>query len=86
MNVQDILREIENRAAPDYGLWTIGITGNPDATKQEYVNQGKEIKDWLEWSADSEDVAQEVEDHFLDEGMKGTEGGNVSAPAFVYIF
>ena len=86
MNTQDMTRAIEDRAAPDFGLWTIGITGNPDTAKQTYINQGRNVQDWLEWPADSEATAREIEDHFLDEGMKGSERGVVVDPAFVYIF
>ena len=86
MNTQDITRVIEDRAAPDFGLWTIGVTGDPKAAKQMYINQGNDVKDWLEWQADSADTARTVEDHFLDEGMKGSEGGHVDATAYVFIF
>ena len=86
MNAQDITRAIDGRAAPDYGLWTIGTTGNPNTVKVTYKNEGEDIQDWLQWPADSEDVARAVKNHFLDEGMKGSEAGDKGDPTYVYIF
>ncbi len=86
MNAQDITQAIEDRAAPDFGLWTIGTTGNPDAAKHTYGEEGNDVQDWLQWPADSEDVARMVKNHFLDEGMKGSEGGDMGNPTYVYIF
>jgi len=86
MNSQDITRAIETRVAPEYGLWTIGITGNPDTRKETYKNNGADVHDWLAWPADSVDIARTVENRFRDEGMKGTEGEDVGNPTYVFIF
>jgi len=86
MNDHDITRAIEDRAAPDFGLWTIGITEDPKATRRSHDDKGEDLKDWLEWPADSKDIARAVRDHFIDEGMKETEGGDAGNPTFVYIF
>jgi len=84
MNAQEITQAIDDRAAPDYGLWRIGITANPSATKQLYKNE--DLKDWSEWQADSQDVARAVASHFLDAGMKESEPGVIGEPTYVYIF
>lgn len=86
MQAQDIIRAIEDRAAPDFGLWMIGTAGNPDTAKQTYKNEGEDTQDWLQWPADSDEIARTVKNHFLDEGMKGSERADTGNPTFVYIF
>lgn len=86
MDVEEITQAIEDRAAPDYGLWRIVITANPNARKQKYKNEDEDTQDWLEWPADSEEVARAIQSHSLDIGEKESEGDDVSRPTFVYIF
>jgi len=66
--------EIEStieRIVTTYPFWTIGITDNPDCCKSENSNP----KHWLQWRADDETIARDVEKYFLDKGMKGAFGG-----------
>ena len=76
---------IENRVnsakTKDYSIWTIGVTDDPNRRKAEHGNP----KYWVQWNADSETAARNVEKHFLGKGMKGGTGGSGKAD-YVYIF
>lgn len=79
--------EIKNAigAKDDYKIYTIGITDDPDRRKSEHENDGKNVKFWKQWEADSETVARNVEKYFLDKGMKGGTGGDTRGK-HVYVF
>ena len=83
MDESEIKRAIGEK--DDYSIWTIGITDDPDRRKSEHENDRKSVKFWRYWKADNETVARNVEKHFLDEGMRGGEGGDTSGN-YVYIF
>ncbi len=80
MTETQIKSEIENIVST-YSSWTIGITDDPERRKGEHGNPSH----WHQWKADSEQIARNVEKHFLDKGMKGATGGGFS-PNYVYIF
>lgn len=65
----------------DYSIWTIGVTDDPIRRKSEHNNP----KHWHQWDADTETAARDVEQYFLDKGMKGGGGGPGGAD-YVYIF
>ena len=82
MSESEIQGEIERvRGSNSYSSWTIGITDDPDRRKGEHGNP----KYWHEWKAHSEQIARNVEAHFLEKGMKGGGGGG-DHPNWVYIF
>lgn len=64
-----------------YSGWTIGITDKPNRRKTEHGNP----EDWHQWRADTARIARNVEEYFLDKGMKGAPGGP-GTPNYVYIF
>jgi len=72
---------IERIAGGGYSAWTIGVTDNPARRRIEHGNPST----WLQWDADTETVARNVERYFLDKGMKGAPGGAGRAD-YVYIF
>ena len=72
---------IERIAGGGYSAWTIGVTDNSARRRIEHGNPNT----WLQWYADTETVARNVERYFLDEGMKGAPGGAGRAD-YVYIF
>ena len=80
--------EIEGRVMSaekkDYSIWTIGVTDNPSRRKEEH-GKDHNVKYWMQWEADSETAARNVEEYFIAKGMKGGEGGKGSAD-YVYIF
>lgn len=64
-----------------YSSWTIGITDDPDQRRSQHGNP----KHWHHWRANTATMARNVEDYFLDKGMKGGPRGGKS-PNYVYIF
>jgi len=89
MNKSDIISEIEGRVnrskKADYTLSTIGISDKPKTRKDKHENDGKEVKYWKDWSTNSEKDGRDIEEYFLDKGMKGDRGDDGSA-SYVYIF
>ena len=82
MNANEIIEAIGDRGH----LWTIGITNDPERRKKEHTQDGKDTKYWEMWKADSKNVAETVESHFIDKGMKGGSGGNVDGVQTVYVY
>jgi len=89
MNKSQIISEIEYKISQskteDYSTWTMGITNTPKIRKDQYNNECKDIKHWKDWSTDNEKDGKDIEEYFLDKGMKGDVGGSGSA-SYVYIF
>jgi len=86
-----IKKRVNDSKTVDYSMWTIGITTEPEERKEQHNNP----KYWVQWEADSLDIAREVENYFLNEyteqksnRMKGGTGGDMSPykTAYVYIF
>jgi len=70
-----------------YSAWRIGLTLDPKERK-EYWNETEKqsVTLWSHWEADSLSVAQDVEAHFINKGMKGGTGGDLSAYKTVYVY
>jgi hypothetical protein len=83
MNSDAIKRAIERHVTPSlpYSVWTVGITNDPERRRGEHGNPSV----WYYWEADSERIAREVEEHFLEKGMNGGGRGGIT-PTYVYIF
>jgi hypothetical protein len=72
-----------------FGLYRIGLTHDLSERKRYWGETKKEgIKYWSDWKADSLSDAQDIERHFINKGMKGGTGGDLSAnkPVYVYVF
>jgi len=80
MNEDEIIKGVE-KIVNYYEIWTIGITDDPDRRKKEHGDP----KNWHQWEADTEEIARNVEKHFIVKGMQGASGGG-DTPNFVYIF
>lgn len=86
MNEDQLKSAIERKkGSTSYSIWTIGITNDPERRKNEHKNEGKDVRYWSHWTADSESIARKVEQHFLGKGMKGGGGGGEN-PRYVYVF
>ena len=85
MKESEIIEAIEKRVmsakTKKYSLWTIGITDGPDRRRTEHGNP----EFWMQWKADTETIARNVEKYFLAKGMKGGPRGG-DHPNYVYIF
>jgi hypothetical protein len=72
------------------GFDRIGLTHDLAERKSYWKDTEKQNVDyWKDWQADSLSDAQEIETYFIQtKGMKGGEGGNLSArkTVFVYVF
>ena len=64
-----------------YSSWTIGVTDDPARRRREHSNPNV----WHHWNADTDQIARNVEAHFVAKGMKGGSGGTGRAD-YVYIF
>jgi hypothetical protein len=86
LNENELKIEIEKqRGQSPYSYWTISITDDTERRKDEHEADGKNVKYWHSWKADSEVIARNVEQRFLDKGMKGGTGGGLHS-MYVYIF
>ena len=70
------------RLVGTYSLWAIGLTDDPERREAEIGNP----MGWRQFDADTEQVAKNVESHFVGKGMEGDTGGRVTRAKYVYIF
>lgn len=71
-----------DRLVATYSLWAIGLTNNPDQRETEIGNP----MGWRQFDADNEQVARNVEAHFVGKGMQGDTGSRDYSAKHVYIF
>jgi hypothetical protein len=70
-----------------FSIWRIGLTHTPDERKTYWKDIEKEhVNYWSQWVADSLSDAQDIESHFINKGMKGGTGGNLSVSRTVYVY
>ena len=81
----EIERKVNTEKKIDYSTWIMGITDTPKIRKDQHDSNGKDVKNWKDWSTDSEKDGRDIEEYFLDKGMNGDTGGRGSA-SYVYIF
>jgi len=81
MSKAALIKAINDVIGTAYSAWTCGITNDPARRKGEHGNPVA----WRDWLASSEEVAREVEKHFLDKGCKGGAGGGDN-PKHIYVF
>lgn len=74
-----IQKQIESAVEGKYAGWRIGITDNPTKRKADLGNP----LHWLQWEADSVEVARRVADHFVNKGMASATGPDPGR--YVYI-
>jgi hypothetical protein len=89
-SAQGIANAIVSRVGTSgFVSWRIGLTHDL-AERKKYWSETKNenVTYWTAWEADSLSSAQQVEAHFINKGMKGGTGGDMSArmTAYVYIF
>jgi len=87
MEKETIIAAIESKVET-YALYRIGLTHDPAKRKKEWEEEGKSVKYWAQWKADSLSDAQAIEALFIEKGMKGGAGGDLSAQktVFAYVF
>ena len=88
MSAQGIANAIVSRVGTtSYSSWRIGLTHDLAERKKHWGGTQKEnITCWTAWEADSLSDAQRVEAHFINKGMNGGTGGDLSARKTVYVY
>ncbi len=67
--------------------WRIGLTHDMAERKKYWKDtENQDVTHWSTWEADSLLDAQAIESHFIDKGMKGGVGGDLSAIYTVYVY
>ena len=67
--------------------WRIGLTHDLAERKKYWRDtENQAVSHWSSWEADSLSDAQAIESHFIDKGMKGGAGGDLSAQKTVYVY
>jgi hypothetical protein len=86
-NKTTIMAAIERKVGDRYSLYRIGLTHDVGERKKYWKETEKENVDcWADWEADSLENAQDIEAHFISNGMKGGTGGDLSSRKTVYVY
>ena len=87
VGTQLIADGIEGFVKGNYAAWRVGITNDVEARSRYWSQTEKQnITTFRYWIADSLDAAQTVEAYFIDKGMQGGTGGDLSARQTVYVY
>ena len=82
-----IIWAIQSKIGPTCSVWRIGLTHDLAERKRYWKDtENQNIAYWSDWTADSLSDAQDIESHFINKGMKGGTGGDLSAYKTVYIY
>lgn len=82
----DIKAAIEKKVST-YSYWRIGLTHDLAERKAYWKDtKNQDVTYWTAWEADSLSDAQDIEAHFIDKGMKGGVGGDLSSRKTVYVY
>ena len=78
---------IQSKVGSSYNLYRIGLTHDLAERKGYWKDTEKEnVTYWVNWTADSLSDAQDIERHFINKGMKGGTGGDLSSRKTVYVY
>jgi hypothetical protein len=80
MKEEEIKAEIEKIVSRP-SVWVIGITNDPKSRKKEHGDPDC----WRQWKADKVTIARNIEQYFLEKGMKADPNESKS-PKYIYIF
>jgi len=72
---------IEGIVKGNYQAWTIGVTDKPEDKKKERGN----TRDWYVWEANSEEIACDMEEFFIQKGCKRVVGKHCSG-TYIFIY
>lgn len=87
MKKEDIIKDFEEYVGNDnYSDWYIGITNDIDRRLFGEHAVDEKLDRWIHSPGDSKDVAQKVEEYFLNAGMDGNSGGGNDDTTHVYAF
>jgi hypothetical protein len=84
-----IIAEINAKVGTSLSAYRIGLTHDLGERKKYWGQTSKlDISYWKAWEADSLSDAQDIERTFINRGMKGGTGGDLSSryKTYVYVF
>lgn len=84
--IKDINAHLQKSGKQYYSEFYIGITNDVERRLFLEHNVNKETMWWIYRTAINKDVAQEVEEFFLNKGMKGNLGGGNADSCIVYCY
>lgn len=87
---QTIIKEIDEHLANSgkqyYSDFYIGITNDIERRLFKEHNVSKNSSWWIYRTANTSDIARNIEKHFLDLGMRGDDGGGNETSKTVYCY
>jgi hypothetical protein len=88
MTKASIIAAIEvTRGTIGYSAWRIGLTHDPGERKKYWSETEKQnVALWSQWQANSLSDAQDIEAQFINKGMKGGTGGDLSSYKTVHVY
>ena len=88
MKKSDIIDAIESKLSiTQYGIWRISLTHDLEERKAHWREIEKQnVTLWSDWQADSLSDAQDIEAYFINKGMQGGVGGDLSPYKTVYVY
>lgn len=90
LNYSEIIEKIDEHLSKSgktyYNEFYIGITKDPENRLFKEHGVSKENSWWLYINAGSSELAREVEKHYLEEGMRGGDGGGNDDSTYVYCY
>jgi hypothetical protein len=84
-----ITTEIETIVGGNFKIWRIGLTNDPLVHKRQLKDaQKQDVARWQQWRAASLADARDIEQTFVQNGMRSGSSASVSDvfPTYVYIF
>ena len=70
-----------------FSIWRIGLTHDLKDRKTYWKDTEKvNVDHWSDWQANSLSDAQDIERHFVNKGMKGGTGGDLSSRSTTYVY
>lgn len=84
--IADINSHLQKSSKQYYSDFYIGITNDVERRLFNEHNVSKNGAWWIYREADSKDIAQAVEEYFLEKGMQGDTGGGNEDSVYVYCY
>lgn len=84
---KEIISDIEGFITDNISNWYVGVSEEP---RKRLESHGVKLKpantSWIYREASNDDIAREVEEHFLNKGADGGEGGGDEDARYIYAY
>ncbi len=84
--IESAIHEHRSIYGGSFSQWYIGITDNPKRRLEEHEQRYDHILNPNYWTANSKEIAAQVEKWGLNQNMQGNTGGGNGNSYYVYIF